>query len=124
MIHYYFPITLRLTNHYIELKNELVSDKNMLEQILNNVRKIEKRTFIISQFINTIQPNSDTTKIVRALLGAEAYAFFSISKAAYSNLLSSGDIQLIKNTQLKKLLSIYQQFRVIMFKDSHKSAVV
>jgi len=98
---------LRLKNHYIELLNELNNDRNNLNQIIEVVRELNNKTFEISEFINTSQTKTDTTKIVVDLLDAEPYAFFSVSKSAYTTLLSSGDIQLIENTKLKNALSIY-----------------
>ena len=98
---------LRLKNHYVELINELNNDIDNLKLIIENVREINNQTFKISEFINSSQSMIDTTKIVDALLGAEPYAFFSISKSVYTTLLSSGDIQLIENKQLKNALSIY-----------------
>lgn len=98
---------LRLKNHYIELLNELKNDRNNLNEIIEVVRELNNRTFEISEFINTSQTKTDTTKIADDLLDAEPYAFFSVSKSAYATLLSSGDIQLIENTQLKNALSIY-----------------
>jgi hypothetical protein len=98
---------LRLKNHYIEILNELKNDKKNLNRIIEVVRELNNQTFEISEFINTSQTKTDTTKIVDDLLDAEPYAFFSVSKSAYTTLLSSGDIQLIENTQLKNALSIY-----------------
>lgn len=98
---------LRLKNHYIELLNELNNDRDRLEEIIEYVRESNKQTFEISEFINSSQSKTDTTKIAEDLLDAEAYVFFSVSKSAYTTLLSSGDIQLIENTQLKNALSIY-----------------
>jgi len=98
---------LRLKNHYMELLNELNNDRNSLKEIIEYVREINNNTFEISEFINSSQTKTDTTKIADDLLDAEAYIFFSVSKSAYTTLLSSGDIQLIENTQLKNALSIY-----------------
>ncbi len=98
---------LRLNNHYIELLNELNNDRNNLKEIIEYVRELNNQTFEISEFINASLSKTDTTKITDDLLDVEAYAFFSISKSAYTTLLSSGDIQLIENTQLKNMLSIY-----------------
>ena len=39
-----------------------------------------------------------------AFISTELYAFFSRSKNAYSNLVSSGDIHLISGLELKNLL--------------------
>lgn len=99
---------LRLNNHYEELISELKNDRNRLGQIIENVREINNQTLEISEFINSSQSKIDTTKIVADLLNIEGYGFFSVSTSAYTNLLSSGDIQLIKNTKLKNSLSIYQ----------------
>jgi len=98
---------LRLKNHYLELLNELNNDKKNLNKIIEVVRELNNQTFEISEFINTSQTKTDTTKIVNNLLNAEPYAFFSVSKSAYTTLLSSGDIQLIENTKIKNALSIY-----------------
>jgi hypothetical protein len=98
---------LRLKNHYVELLNELNNDRDRLEEIIEYVSESNNQIFEISEFINNTQSKSDTTKITADLLDAEAYVFFSISKSAYTTLLSSGDIQLIENTQLKNALSIY-----------------
>ena len=98
---------IRLKNHYKELLDELNNDENNLKQIIENVRKYNDQAFEISEFINSTQPITDTTKIVTDLLDVEAYGFFSVSNSAYSTLISSGDIQLIINTKLKNALSIY-----------------
>jgi len=98
---------LRLKNHYTELLDELNNDKNSLNEILEVVRNLNDETYEISEFINTSESKIDTTKLANDLLHCEAYAFFSVSKSAYTTLLSSGDIQLIKNTKLKNALSIY-----------------
>jgi len=98
---------LRLKNHYTELLNELNNDKKNLKKAIENVRGYNHQTYEISGFINSIQSKIDTTKIVDDLLDIEAYGFFSVSKSAYTTLLSSGDIQLINNTRIKNLLSIY-----------------
>jgi len=98
---------LRLKNHYTELLDELKNDRNNLKQIIENVREFNNQTFEISEFMNASQSNTDTTKIVADLIDVEAYGFFSISNSAYTTLLSSGDIQLINNTKLKNVLSIY-----------------
>lgn len=98
---------LTLKNHYTELLDELNNDRNSLKGIIEVVRNLNDETFEISEFINASESNTDTTKLANDLLACETYAFFSVSKSAYTTLLSSGDIQLIKNTQLKKALSIY-----------------
>jgi hypothetical protein len=98
---------LRLKNHYLELLNELNNDKESLKDIVNWVREFNNRAFEISEFINSSQTKIDTAKIIAGLLNVEAYGFFSVSKSAYTTLLSSGDIQLIENTELKNTLSIY-----------------
>ena len=98
---------LRLKNHYIELLNELKNDRNNLNGIIEVVRELNNQTFEISEFINTSKTKTDTTKIVVDLLDAERYAFFSVSKSAYTTLISSGDRQLIENSKLKNALSIY-----------------
>ena len=98
---------LRLKNHYLELLNELNNDKESLNAIVNWVREFNNQAFEISEFINSSQTKNDTAKIIAGLLNVEAYGFFSVSKSAYTTLLSSGDIQLIENTELKNALSIY-----------------
>lgn len=98
---------LRLKNHYLELLNELKNDKEILKDIVNWVREFNNQAFEISEFINSSQTKIDTAKIIAGLLNVEAYGFFSVSKSAYTTLLSSGDIQLIENTELKNALSIY-----------------
>ena len=98
---------LRLKNHYLELLNELNNDKESLNAIVNWVREFNNQAFEISEFINSSQTKIDTAKIIAGLLNVEAYGFFSVSKSAYTTLLSSGDIQLIENTELKNALSIY-----------------
>jgi len=102
---------LRLKNHYVELINELNNDIDNLKSVIENVREKNNHTFEISEFINSSQSKIDTTKIVDALLSAEPYAFFSISKSVYTTLLSSGDIQLIENKQLKNALSNYHDVK-------------
>lgn len=98
---------LRLKNHYLEILNELNNDKESLKDIVNWVREFNNQAFEISEFINSSQTKIDTAKIIAGFLNVEAYGFFSVSKSAYTTLLSSGDIQLIENTELKNALSIY-----------------
>jgi len=98
---------IRLTDHFQELINELNNDKKNLERTIDQVRIRHDLTLGISHFINTTATEIDTALLLEALIRAENYGFYSISKAAYSSLISSGDIQLIKNSQLKNLLSIY-----------------
>ncbi len=98
---------IRLKNHYFELLNELKNDKDNLQKIIKNVREYNNQTLEISEFINASPQKTDTLRIVEDLLDIEAYSFFSVSKSAYTTLLSSGDIQLIENTALKNRFSIY-----------------
>ena len=98
---------LRLNNHYKELRNDLINDKKNIEELIVNVRKINNRTFTLSQFINTEGTKADSAILTQSLLEAEPYSFFSMNNAAYSNLVSTGDIKFIKNVELKNLLSIY-----------------
>ena len=98
---------MRLKNHYEELLNELNGDRDRLKEIIEVVRNLNDRTFDISEFINAAKSKTDTARIADDLLACEPYVFFSISRSAYTTLLSSGDIQLIKNAQLKNALSIY-----------------
>lgn len=98
---------IRLNNHFVELRNELNNDKRNLEGIIDQIRDKHNQTLEISNFINTSESKPDTSKLLKGLISAESYGFFSISKAAYTSLISSGDIQLIENTKLKNLLSIY-----------------
>jgi hypothetical protein len=98
---------LRLNDHFEELISELNNDKKNLEGVIDKIRIRHDLTLGISQFINTTETEMDTAFLLDALIRAENYGFYSISKAAYSSLISSGDIQLIKNSQLKNLLSIY-----------------
>ena len=97
----------RLKNHYIELLNELNGDRDRIKEIIEVVKNLNDITFEISEFINAAKSNTDTARIADDLLNCEPYAFFSVSRSAYTTLLSSGDIQLIKNAQLKNALSIY-----------------
>ena len=98
---------IRMNNHYAELLNELNNDKNNLESIIKIIREINNQTFELSEFINSSQSKIDTSAIVNDLLSVEAYGFFSVSKSVYTTMLSSGDIQLIENSQLKNRLSLY-----------------
>lgn len=97
----------RLNHHLLELTNELDTDKENLGQLIERVRKLNEQTTIISEYLNADISQWDTLSFKVALLDAETYAFFSISNATYTSLVSSGDIQLIGNTQLKRLLSVY-----------------
>lgn len=97
----------RLTNHFLELKSELQNDSLNLENIIKQIRVRHDQTLQLSQFINTNSSNVDTSALLKGLIAAEAYGFFSTSQATYSNLIGSGDIQLIKNSTLKNLLGIY-----------------
>jgi len=98
---------IRLSDHFEEILNELDNDKKNLEDAIDQIRVRHDHALEISGFINTTESKPDTATLLEALISAENYGFYSISKAAYTNLISSGDIQLIKNTQLKNLLSIY-----------------
>lgn len=97
----------RLKKHYQEIINELEVDKNNLDELIEIVRQINQGTYIISEFINTDAPVRDTIVMETAFLQSEVYSFFSVSNSAYATLISSGDIQLLDNTELKRLLSIY-----------------
>lgn len=98
---------LRLQAHYHELKNELLIDRINLDTILFAIREIDQKTLELYKITISDKPLADSKELIHAIIAAEPYAFFSISKSAYSNLVSSGDIHLVKNASLKNLLSIY-----------------
>lgn len=94
----------RLQSHYKELKEELSYDLIQIEQHLKNLDSIDNHGLHIRAFLNKELTPIDTTQLKRAFLSAGFYVVFDASSVAYDNLVSSGDINMMTNNNLKRKL--------------------
>lgn len=96
-----------ILSHYIELRNDLNKDLANIKSYIDTVKTTEKLGIYIYDFLNYNLEKVDSAKLKMAFISIERYAFFSRSKNAYSNLVSSGDIHLIPSIELKNQLGNY-----------------
>lgn len=97
----------RILLYYQELRDDLNNDLTNINMAINTVKETEKLGLYIYDFITNQLEGVDSAKLKMAFISTERYAFFSRSKNAYSNLLSSGDIHLVSNKKIKKRLGNY-----------------
>lgn len=97
----------RIYSHYKELRDDLTKDVTNIKLSIDTVKATEKLGLYVYDFLNFKLEKVDSTKLKMAFISTERYAFFSRSKNAYSNLLSSGDIHLIQNKEFKAQLADY-----------------
>jgi hypothetical protein len=94
-------------SHYQELRDDLNNDLISINLAVDTVRITEKLSLYVYHFLTSRLQEVDSAKLKMAFISAERYAFFSRSKNAYSNLVSSGNIHLISNKELKGRLGNY-----------------
>jgi len=107
---------MRIESKNIEIKNELLNDlnravKNDLEQIENVQKLLNKSQLEINEILRDINNNhkhlSDIETIEKLISINVSVSFFP-QDGVYTELVSSGSFELIKNKELKsKLLEIY-----------------
>ena len=107
---------IRSTNKDIEVKNELLNDLNRaLERDLDQINEIQKMLNDsmqrISDLRNDINNNHDQLSdvdTVKKILNANVSTTFFSEDGVFTELVSSGSYELIRNKELKnKLLEIY-----------------
>ena len=94
-------------SYYKELRGDLNNDLVNINLAIDTVHVTEKLSVYVYDFINFNLKEVDSSKLIMAFISSERLAFFSRSKNAYANLISSGDIQLIPNKELKNRLGNY-----------------
>ncbi len=94
----------RLLSHYAELKEEINYDLRQIEEIIQSLEKIDGQGMYMRSFLNQEFTIRDTTRLKKAFLEAGYYVAFDASRMAYDNLVNSGDINMITNKKLTRLL--------------------
>lgn len=112
-----------LSNYYNELLSDLDDDRNTLNQ---SIRRNElKLTDMITalQLYQNKEPSRDSIFKYSKLVGN--YNFFDPQDITYRSMISSGDLKLINDFQLKrKLVSLYDTYKVIDdFQNNHLQAL-
>ena len=97
----------RLKSHYHELLEELTFDLEMINEHLINLERIDQEGMYVRAFLQNSSEHVDTFRLIEAFLSAGYYAGFDASRVAYDNLVNSGEINLIENDELKRLLSVF-----------------
>jgi hypothetical protein len=98
----------KLASTYIDnLKLDLVSDINELEKIINDIDYYEEEGYYSLNVIEGKVNEVDKTRFLKSLMLNSHYHPFQISRSTYEDLISTGNIKLIKNNDLKVALSIY-----------------
>ena len=94
----------RLQSHYKELRDELSFDLKRIDQHIIELKDVDDQGMYLRSYLQNNFEIIDSTKLKRAFLKAGYYASFDASRVAYDNLVSSGEINLIRNNHLKRQL--------------------
>ena len=97
---------LRVRSHLEELKTELLNDLNRWEEIMTRFEKLDEAGLYLNTFLSGSLDKTDTLKLTESYLRAGHLAYFGVTAVAYNNLVSSGDINNIKNDSIKRLLGL------------------
>jgi len=94
----------------IEIKDNLISDTLQLD---NNLKHFKKRQGLIMKTIKLLSKNEfnakDKDSLFFSFMSAELYqnATFKSNSVGFSNMVSSGNIDLLSNNELRRKLSAY-----------------
>jgi hypothetical protein len=98
----------RIALTYINnLKLDLVSDINEIEKSKKNVDFYEKEGYYSLNVIEGKVNEVDKTRFLKSLMWNSHYHPFQISRSTYEDLISTGNIRLLKNNDLKVALTSY-----------------
>ena len=98
----------RLAQTYLEnLKLDLMSDKIALEKALIDLNFYEKKGYYSLNVLEGKIIEIDTIEFLKSLVWNNHYHLHQPSTSTYEDLISSGNIKLLKNNKLKVVLSNY-----------------
>jgi hypothetical protein len=98
----------RIALTYIDnLKLDLVSDINEIEKANNDLDRYEKEGYYSLNVIEGKVNEVDKTRFLKSLMWNMHYHPFQISRSTYEDLISTGNIKLVKNNDLKVALTNY-----------------
>jgi hypothetical protein len=95
---------IRVRSHLNEIKSELEFDLEKIQQIIVDQESAYEATLLLQNSLNQNIYKIDTQQLKLALFEAGYLTIFNKSRGAFNNLISSGDIQLIKDNKLKRAL--------------------
>lgn len=101
-----------LSNYYLELQSDLQMDRKALERCVNDNQN--KRSLMIkamAMYLNG-EPQRDSVFYYSRFVGN--YYFFDPRDITYRSMISSGDLKLISDMELKRrLISLYDTYQLI-----------
>ena len=98
----------RIALTYIDnLKLDLVSDINEIEKANNDLDFYEKEGYYSLNVIDGKVNEVDKIRFLKSLMWNSHYHPFQISRSTYEDLISTGNIRLLKNNDLKVALTSY-----------------
>ncbi len=101
----------RLNSDLLELKSELNSDLLRINSLLVLIERLDEHGQYLLEFLSQEAKIIDSLKVQSALIEVTVLASFSKSNTAYKSLISNGNIQLIKNKELKEKLGFFHNTR-------------
>jgi hypothetical protein len=94
-------------SHYQELKEELKFDLERIKTHIIQLEDLDNLGIYLRTYLKNDLDDIDTLKLKNAFLKAGWYAAYDVSRVAYDNLVSSGNINQITNNHLKRQLGNY-----------------
>ncbi|MGI9530598.1 DUF6090 family protein, partial [Lutimonas sp.] len=95
---------IRGISHLKEIRAELLFDSYQLDTVLKYLEVADKAGLYMNDFLLNRLEKIDSTKLKDAYLRLGHLSVFNNTKISYNNLLSSGEINLIQNDTIKRLL--------------------
>lgn len=100
----------KLADTYLEnLKLDLEADINALDKALNDLTRFEKEGYYSLHVLEGKIKDIDTTKFLKSLVWNNHYHLHQAATSTYEDLISSGNIKLVSDNELKVKLSTYYQ---------------
>jgi len=95
---------LRAQSHLKEIKAELLFDLNQMDTVMFFLNSVDQAGLYLNDFLQNKLEKIDSTELKDAYLRLGHLSIFNFTEIAYNNLLSSGEINLIENDSIKRLL--------------------